>query len=678
MTSSARAWKAGMVPAIVLIAINALPLAGIQLPFRLLGMPFQVWLSLAAALVFAALFPLYWRMGYREAAMSGQESANVLIGESSRKLQEARYQEQKRSQELDKALKELKAKDKALKQLASATKRDLGVAAALVESSGEAIVITDVHGVIQYLSIPASNMAGIHRADAVDSPFDDVFKLFDPSAEKPDMHPVRRLAINAVDSTDTAPRLEACQLTHRTGKSRLVLVTSMAICDEEGTVIGAHIKLESQDSEGSPIDEARVPTQIDPVTGLRTRDAFSRRADELLRRARTQAAVHHLLFLGPDNFDFVSDRYGYRAAEQMLWKIAEVCRELASDGAQVYAVSAIRIGILMPDTDTDDAKTQGERIRQALQQSTLSWDEESIDFPVTIGVVRMDHRSPGIGPLLDLAENMLRSGRRAGGNQVFADVPMLSESESRFTDQGWVDWLQQRLQAGLGHVLSQEILPNGKKDKPMLECFVRVEDSDGVWISPMEYLPALRRAENTSFMDLWVLDQVLSQMSARPELNERYMAIAINLAAETIADKDFVGRASERIANSGIHSRHICFEILENTATMLPREVAYFVSLIQSSGAKVSIDQARGVGLMPVLNNCRPNFIKIDPILIRDFTRNDLTRAQVRWLVESAQLMDIKTVACGIEDDQAIEPLTQAGIDYLQGSAVNKMGPLML
>ncbi len=678
MNNSAQAWKAGLAPAAVLIGINALPLAGIHFPFRLLGLPLQVWLSLGAALIIAALIPLYWRMGYREAAASGRENANVAFGESARKLQEARYQEHKRSQELDEALKTLKTQDRKLKQLSSATKRDLAVASALVESSGEAIVITDVHGVIQYLSIPASNMAGIHRADAVDSPFDDVFKLFDPSAEKPEMHPVRRLAVNAVDSTDTAPRLEACQLTHRTGKSRLVLVTSMAICDEEGTVIGAHIKMESQDSEGSPIDEARVPTQIDPVTGLRTRDAFSRRTDELLRRARTQSAVHHLLFLGPDNFDFVADRHGYRAAEQMLWKIAEVCRELASDGAQVYAVSAIRIGILMPDADGDDAKAQGERIRQALQQSTLSWDEESIDFPVTIGVVRIDHRSPGVGPLLELAETMLRSGRRAGGNQVFADVPVLSDAESRFTDQGWVDWLHQRLQAGLGHLLSQEILPVNDKDKPMVECFVRVEDSDGVWISPMEYLPALRRAENTSFMDLWVLDQVLSQMAARPDLTERYLAIAINLAAETIADRDFVGRASERIANSGVHARHICFEILENTATMLPREVAHFVSLIQSSGAKVSIDQARGVGLMPVLHNCRPDFIKIDPILVRDFTHDELTRAQVRWLVESARLKELKTVACGIEDAEAVESLKQAGIDYLQGSAVNKMGPLML
>ncbi len=672
-------WKIGLIPAVLLVGLHLLPWFGVTIPGDIQGIPLQGAVTLAATVFLALLFPLCWRQGFKEASSSVDDDAMLATSEMARELSEARYKERRRRKELDAALAKLKEQSSEHAKVLVAARRHEAMAKITIESSAEAVIITDVHGVIRSGSTAAMSLCGVHRADAVGMPFDEIFHLFDPTAERPELHPLRRIALTAVDSADAAPRLENCLLTNRLGKTRPVLLTSMAITNEDGTAIGAYIKLEADDEGGTAVAAQRVPTQIDQVTGLATKEAFIRRTEELLKSARQQSTRHHLLFIGPDNLDFTTGRHGYRAAEQMLWQVAESCRNSVDGHGQCYAVAGARLGALLPDIDAEQARSIADAVREELQQTTLTWNNESLELPVTIALLPIDAGSPSVTNLLDMAESMLRSGRRAGGNQVFTGMPTSTKTDSRFSDQGWVDWLKQRLQAGLGHLMSQEVIPSNPAEKqPQVECYVRVEDTDGVWISPKEYLPALRRVGQTALMDIWVLDQVLDQMTKNPDLVTRYDSFSINVAAESITHKAFALRVGERLARSTVPAKHICFEVLENTATSFSREVTEFVGAIQKLGAKVAIDQCRGVGLQHILQSCRPDIIKIDPALVRASVGSELAQAQVRWLAECARISEVQIVACGIENPSWAEFFKAAGIDYLQGSGMNKIGPLVI
>lgn len=671
------AFKLALLPGLALMCLIAAPLAGYQIPGELHGIAAHTVVTLGLAAVLFALVPLIWRSGFRHADPGDERIDASSLLEANKQLHLTRYQLQKRSKELDEAIAQLKAQRQDMSRINVAARRSMALAGVTINSSGEAVVLTDIHGVVRGISPAATQLCGIHRSDAVGTPFDEVMQLFDPSAARPDQHPVKRIALRAVDAADAAPHLENCLLRDRIGKSYSVLVTSMAVTDKEGTAVGAYIKMERDDhSGGVPV---RVPSQLDPITGLATRDAFTRQLDDLLRTARIKSGEHHLLLLTPDNLDFISDRHGYQAAEQVLWQIAEICRTSTDDNAQCFAISAGRFAVLLPDSLEGDARNCAENLRQELQQATLTWRNENLELNATIALLGLNGDSPSVNGVMELAEAMLRAGRRAGGNRVHTGIPSSGSVESRFDDRGWAEWLQQRLGAGLGHLMSQEILPvDTQNHRRSVECYMRIEDADGVWVSPRSFLPALGRIGETAMMDLWVLDQVLEQLADNPNFATEYASFSINIAAASLQDTTFALRVSERLNRHAAHAAQVCFEIAENTATSMLREVAQFVETVQNLGARVAIDQARGVGFAQLLQSCRPNAVKVDASLICSATHDDLAQAQVRWIAQSAHLRGVECTACGIEDAAWIEGIKALGVDHLQGSGLNKMGPLMV
>lgn len=668
-------FKPVVLPGLALLGLLASPLFGWHLPGDVLGFPAHNLATMACALLLVATAPLVWRSGFRRADTAMNEQTSIATQELNKQLHTARYQQQRRSKELDAALAKLKASETRMNTLNGQARRNQAIASTVINASDEAIIVTDVHGVIRGMSAPASQLCGVHRNDALSAAFDAIVQLFDPTAERPQNHPVRRIAMRAVDAPNSAPHLENCLLIDRMGNSMPVLVSSVAMNDQEGTAIGAYIRLEREDISDTG---QRITSQVDAITGLTTRDGFIRRLDGLLSDARTATSNHQLLLIAPDNLDFVSDRLGYQAAEQMLWQIGETCR-LASDGeGQCFAVSAGRIGILLPDADSGQADTLADAIRQKLQQTTMTWKSEHIDLPVTIAPLALDANSPGVSRVIETAEALLRAGRRAGGNRVYHGMPQQADDDQRFDDRGWVDWLQQRLGSGLGHLLSQEILPVDSDDLPSVECYMRVEDTDGVWIAPNSFLPALRRAGETAMMDLWVLEQILQQLDEDPSLREQYASVSMNVAAESLQDNVFSLRVCERLSRNLALAKFVRFEVLENTATSLARETSAFVRAVQKLGASVAIDQARGLGLAQLLQSCLPDAVKLEASLVRASQTDDLASAQLGWLTQSAHLRQVKVVACGVEDAAWQDKLKAHGVDYLQGSALNKIGPLVI
>lgn len=676
----------GVLPGLLLIALHLLPFTGLetQLDVQVAGMSVLTLSKLLLAICLAVMFRVYWQRGFKAAASEAADHAQSATSETVRMLHEARYQRERRSKELDEALQRLKESDNRIKSLSADARRAIALTRTTIDASSDAMIITDVHGVIQDISGPTCTMCNVHRLDALGKPFDELIHLFDPNAESPEQHPIRRLALGAIEATDNVPKLEHCLLTTRLGKTRPVLVTSMAISDEEGTVAGAYVKFETEDAaanaegETTTLTQSRIPSNLDPITTLQTREAFNRRADELLRNARQQGSQHSLLFMAPNNLDFTADRHGYRAAEQLLWQLGQSCKDTVPSGGYSFYVATGRFAMLLPETSVDDARTVGENIRESLNGKTLTWDDQAINLQSSITALPIDANSPGVATLLDQAEKMLRSARRSGSQGVFTGMPTTPQKDGRFDDHGWTVWMKQRLEAGLGHLMSQEVLPVDKENgKKLIECYVRIEDTDGVWIAPSEYLPALQRTGDTGIIDIWVLSQLIKQMQDNPKLSETFKLLSINVSPESICSNEFVSRALERLTDYPIEAQQICFEIQESTATSLHKETDNFIRTMQKAGAKVAIDQCRGINLQYILRHWKPDLVKIDHSLIRRCDKDKLSQVQIRWLVESARLSKVDVVACGVEKESWFPILQKIGVNYMQGSALNKIGPIM-
>jgi diguanylate cyclase (GGDEF)-like protein len=557
-----------------------------------------------------------------------------------------------------------------------------GIVNGVLALSMEPVVLTDTQGKILDASQAAAETIGWHRDNMIGRDFDAVVRLFEQSRPQPREYPVTQLVQRVIESGSAVPRIENALLVTRQDREHRAVITAVAILGPGGNAIGAVLRLAVLAAAGAAGTTALAPfaAASDDITGLLTRVSFNRRLDELLGLARLQQVAHVLLLLRFDHLDHINEEHGFGAADQFLWRAAEILRREVGDAGDCYQVSSTRFGALLGFCDAERGHAVAARIRESLASGEFVWQGRRFAGTASIVVVPVTERAEGHKQLVDMAEDVLRDLRRAGGNAVRYLAPSTAQEQQRRTDGDWVAWLDARFHDGRMHLISQLITPlaDTPKARTCVESFLRVEDDDGVWVSPGAFLPALERRNQTSLLDLWVLRSTLDQVEAQPGLLDRHDSFGINLSMASLTESDFAERVCRTLGSSVVPAERICFEIEERAAAEHATAVDRFVRTVTSYGARVAIDQCRaglGIELLRRLPIAR---LKFHYGLVKRALLYAVDRAQLQWLVATCRLLGRQTVACGVEREDMVAPLSALGLDYVQGVAVNKMGPLVL
>ncbi len=159
--------------------------------------------------------------------------------------------------------------------------------------------------------------------------------------------------------------------------------------------------------------ELEVMAQCDPLTGLWNRRAFEVIAETQQQIARREERPLSLLIVDIDRFKRINDEHGHQRGDEVLKAIAEL---LTSQFRKVDAVC--RIGgeefvVVLNDADQDRALALAEKLRQRLEEATLS------DLPVTASFGVATHRDgDNVRSMLSRADQALYRAKEAGRNRV--------------------------------------------------------------------------------------------------------------------------------------------------------------------------------------------------------------------------------------------------------------------
>jgi diguanylate cyclase (GGDEF)-like protein len=163
---------------------------------------------------------------------------------------------------------------------------------------------------------------------------------------------------------------------------------------------------------------ARLST-TDPVTGLRNRRYVTEFLSlEVLRavRYRTPLAV---LLLDLDHFKRVNDTHGHRVGDAVLQVVADTLRATlrATDLAGRYGGEEFLV--VLPQTDLAGAHVLAERVRAAIEETTIDVGAEApVAVTVSVGVAALDERARTVEQLVERADSALYAAKDAGRNRV--------------------------------------------------------------------------------------------------------------------------------------------------------------------------------------------------------------------------------------------------------------------
>jgi len=160
---------------------------------------------------------------------------------------------------------------------------------------------------------------------------------------------------------------------------------------------------------------------IDSLTKSLTRRQFFNIAEsEFLRFSRYHRNLS-ILVLDADYFKNINDTYGHYAGDLVLRNLSLVVLEQKRAQDTFGRLGGEEFGILLPETNLEQAKVVAERVQKIWAQTPCSLDGYLIYSTVSIGVAEANKEDKTFEDVLRRADRMMYKAKEAGRNTVAAN-----------------------------------------------------------------------------------------------------------------------------------------------------------------------------------------------------------------------------------------------------------------
>ncbi|MDP9199504.1 MAG: EAL domain-containing protein [Pseudomonadota bacterium] len=544
-----------------------------------------------------------------------------------------------------------------------------------LDSLGEGLLTTDVHGLVDYLNRSAEMLTGIRREDAIGRPFGALIGFVDEHDRRPLPDPVEQCL--ASGSRVNLGR-RALLIARASGNELGIEATASPIRDAQGDIAGAAVMLHDVSELRGITQQMSYQASHDALTGLVNRREFERRLQEAIDIARGGRQGHVMCYLDLDRFKAVNDTSGHLAGDNMLREIAALIREAVRDSDTVGRLGGDEFGVLLVGCPLEKARQIADDIWRAIGEYRFVWKDRIFSVGISIGIVELTGETNSLEEIMNAADSACYVAKKQGDSHVHV---YSSHDEAVARSRGEIQWLQ-RLQAALRdgyfelYVQPIEHTQPDGQGGPAMEVLVRLHDN-GQPVSPAEFFPAAERYRLMSLIDRWVLGSALAAFAAGAIRIPTGRSLSINVSGQTLADPTFLEFVVDELDRTGVQPQQICFEVAETAVIGNLEQARRFIDVLHGMGCHFALDDfGTDLGGFANLKNLPMDYLKIGGAFMRDLGRDSVNRAMVSAVVGMARTLNFRLVAEQIEDLAGLEAARAMGIDFVQGHAIGRPRPL--
>ena len=158
---------------------------------------------------------------------------------------------------------------------------------------------------------------------------------------------------------------------------------------------------------------------LDPLTGAFNRRFGLARLHEEFERAVRSNTPLGVLMLDIDHFKSVNDTYGHLVGDRLLSSITGLARMILREGDVLIRYGGEEFLAILPAASSDDVSSIAERIRRAVEESTLAEGQQSIRVTVSLGCAAYPRQNvEQATALVQAADDALYRAKEMGRNRV--------------------------------------------------------------------------------------------------------------------------------------------------------------------------------------------------------------------------------------------------------------------
>lgn len=427
--------------------------------------------------------------------------------------------------------------------------------------------------------------------------------------------------------------------------------------------------------------EAAAQALRDPLTGVGNYTLFNDRLTEAMQRRNRDGVPVAVMVLDLNDFKLVNDSYGHPTGDRLLRLVGDRISEVVRQADTVARLGGDEFAVVMAG-DIEDSQRIARRVARAFNVSfVVDGHELAIRPSAGFAFVDADGSAMSTEALLKQADTAMYSAKWSGSGALHvytAEMASVRVDRELFRTKGVAERSGSAvltLLSELRHAVERSELtlvyqPQFRLqtgDLAGFEALVRWPQPDGTVLMPADFLPMVRR---NGMMDE-VTDLVLRKAcmdAARWQAAGIHASVAVNLFAPLLADATVPGRAAAALAASGLPPSSLTVEITEHMVLGDLEQTREVLRRLRERKIRVAIDDfGTGYSTLSYLRELPCDELKLDQEFIAPVLIDPTAAAVVRAVVGLAQVLDITTVAEGVENAHTAAWLRQHGCDIAQG-----------
>ncbi|WP_150051444.1 MULTISPECIES: EAL domain-containing protein [Methylomonas] len=425
-------------------------------------------------------------------------------------------------------------------------------------------------------------------------------------------------------------------------------------------------------------DKIAYQASHDELTGLPNRRQFDINIQNLVSQAHADGSEHVMCYLDLDQFKVVNDTCGHLAGDELLRQLGEVLKQNVRKTDILARLGGDEFGILMSHCQVEQAVIAADKFRSVIRDFQFAWENRSFSIGVSIGITAINQISGNAVDILKKADAACYAAKEKGRNRVHVFNPDDEELAVRQGEMQWVEKIRLGIEENRFKLFGQLIVPVDDKGCGLhFETLIRYMDENGSIIPPGAFLPAAERYGIAPALDRWVIENLFRHISITEGFSERLELCSVNLSGLSLSDETMLAFIAGQFEKWQVPTGKICFEITETAAISNLSYARHFIESLRDKGCRFSLDDfGSGLSSFAYLKNLPVDFLKIDGLFVKDILEDRIDWTMVKAINEVGQVMNKKTIAEFVENQDILNLLKSLGVNFAQGYGIAKPIPL--
>lgn len=404
----------------------------------------------------------------------------------------------------------------------------------------------------------------------------------------------------------------------------------------------------------------------DPLTGLANRVMFAERVEHAMTRVARGDNVA-VLFLDLDNFKSVNDSLGHTEGDRLLEAISRRLLQSTRGCDTVARLGGDEFAILLEGLAPEvEAITVIERIKEALRRPVALRSREVI-VSASIGLAHVE-LGQDVNEVLRNADLAMYHAKAAGrgGHEVFepgmhAAVLERLELESD---------LRRALECEEFRLLYQPIVDMESARLLGVEALLRWEHPTRGLLTPHSFISLAEETGLIVAIGQWALREACTQARTWElrAVDGNAPTMSVNISGRQLLEPSLVADVGMVLSEAGLSPSLLTLELTESVLMQDTELTLATLHNLKALGLRQAIDDfGTGYSSLSYLQRFPIDTLKIDKAFIDGVARGGSDAALARTIVSLAGLLELNTVAEGVEGDDQRAHLLALGCMRAQG-----------